>query len=187
MVRSWPSGSKNAVTPTTAFSFNSGGSRWIVEIDFVCLDLSSKIGRHRLGINFQAECERLLGADALANAAKFFAGDGFMQPELAAPEIFRAERVEAKNLLALFEHSRRVLLNLAIVTTVRRDRAGGRSCGCPCRTEAVTTATKHTRMDDHNKRPFIKLSSSVAVSVPEVLRVKLPTEAHHTLPVPAIG
>jgi hypothetical protein len=46
-------------------------------------------------------------------AAVLLAGDGLVQPQLAAPEILAAERVVAEDLLAVAEHLRGVVADLS--------------------------------------------------------------------------
>src|SRR5687768_14578954 len=50
--------------------------------------------------------------EAGAGAAVFASGDRIVQAELAAPEVFTAERVVAEDLFARVEHAPRVLLDV---------------------------------------------------------------------------
>src|SRR5688572_7966377 len=78
----------------------SGRGR-VVEINLAGLDLRDQLGGERLRVNLQAKTQGRLRTHPFADAAELLAGKGLMQPQLAAPEVLGAERVEAKCVLTL--------------------------------------------------------------------------------------
>src|SRR5438132_4320436 len=84
-----------------------------LEADMPALDRFNEDAGQAGDVDLEPELQRLVRRDARPHAAMSGAGDGFMKPQLAAPERLAAERVVAEYLAAFPEHSLGVLADVA--------------------------------------------------------------------------
>ena len=151
MDRSPPRSSKKPFTPTTASSLSratvvAGSSRSTAP----CLICRDQRRRERLAVDLQADGQRGLGADAVADAAVLRARDGAVELKRIAPERLAAEGVEAEGLPAFLEHPAGMLLG-----DVRRAGCGS-ARGTHLR--SATPTSRHDHQDgqaccEHRPRP----------------------------------